>query len=183
MFAMSSQSPSLLILLAVLVAGLFSGCGDDSVEPFSGFGKRPVYVPLSQLNDIKSLPPRPVELSGTIFLRDNLFFMLEQRQGIHVFNVADPGNPVAVVFWQIPAIGDFSISGNRLFADSWRDLVTIDISDIHNIRSIDRQTGLFEPQLFPPLFNGIFECVDETKGAVTGWEDAFLTEARCRTFN
>jgi hypothetical protein len=109
--------------------------------------------------------------------------MLEQRQGIHVFNVADPANPVAVAFWQIPAIGDFSISGNRLFVDSWRDLVTIDISDINNIRSIDRQTGLFDPLLFPPLFNGIFECVDETKGAVTGWEDAFLTEAYCRTFN
>ena len=165
-----------------MVAWLFSGC-DEDIELFSGYGKKPVYIPLSQLNDIESQPPRPVELSGSIFLRDSFFFMVEQRQGIHVFNVADPANPVAIAFWQIPAIGDFSISGDRLFVDSWRDLVTIDISDIHNIRSIDRQTGLFYPLLYPPLYNGIFECVDETKGAVVGWEDAFLPETRCRTFN
>lgn len=177
------RSPLFWLLPAVLVLWLFSGCDDTSIEPFSGMGKKPIYIPQSQLSDIKSLPPRPVELSGSIFLRDTFFFMLEQRQGIHVFNVADPANPVAVAFWQIPAIGDFSMSGNRLFVDSWRDLVTIDISDIFNIRSIDRQTDLFDPLLFPPLFNGIFECVDETKGAVTGWEDAFLTEAYCRTFN
>ncbi|MBE2207413.1 MAG: hypothetical protein IAE84_07500 [Saprospiraceae bacterium] len=179
---MQFRSLSFWFLPAVLALWLFSGC-DEDIEPFSGVGKRPVYIPLSQLSDIKSLPPRPIVLSGSIFLRDSFFFMLEQRQGIHVFNVADPGNPVAVAFWQIPAIGDFSMSGNRLFVDSWRDLVTIDISDIHNIRSIDRQTGLFDPLLYPPLFNGIFECVDESKGAVAGWEDAFLTEARCRTFN
>jgi len=166
-------------LLAVSI--LCSACVKEEAPYLSGLGKRPVYASLAELRDIRNLPQQPVEASGGIFLLDTLFFMIEQRKGIHVFNVADPANPVYLTFWRIPAIGDFTIAGNRLYADSWRDLITIDISNILNIREIDRQENAFAPLLFPPQYNGIFECVDESKGAVVGWEDAFLDKALCRT--
>lgn len=182
LYSMTTRK-TLLPLLPILAALLSTGCVQEEFPFLSGVGKRPVYAALSELRDIRNLPQQPVSLSGGIFLRDTLFFMAEQRKGIHVFSVADPADPVYLTFFLIPAIGDYTIAGNRLYADSWRDLITIDISDLYNIREIDRVENAFSPLLYPPLYNGIFECVDESKGAVVGWEDAFLPDARCRTVN
>ena len=167
----------------LLCCAAWSGCVKEEIEAYSGPGKRPVYIPVSELADIKNLTPQPIQQSGTIFLLDTLFFMLEQKKGIHVFNVKDSLNVVGLTFFEIPAVTDFTIAGNRLYADSWKDLVTIDISDLHHIREIDRQVNVFSPLLYPPLYDGIFECVDESKGAVVGWEDATLDNAYCRTVN
>jgi hypothetical protein len=104
-------------------------------------GKRPVYLPESSLLDIRNLPPQDITNSGTIFLRDTLFFMLENGRGIHVFSVQDPARTYPVTFFKIPAISDFTIAGYRLYADSWRDLLTLDISDILAIRVLQRQPG------------------------------------------
>lgn len=159
------------------------GCVKEEITTFSGPGKRPVYLPVSELNNIGNLAPQPVRLSGTIVLLDTLFFMLEQKKGIHVFNVKDSLNVTELTFFQIPAVTDFTISGNRLYADSWKDLVTIDISNLYHIQLLDRQANAFQPLLFPPQYNGIFECVDESKGAVVDWEDAELKQVNCRTVN
>lgn len=166
-----------------LLTLLILSCEKPEFEAYSGMGKKPVYLPLSELRNIRNLTPQPIGLSGTIFLRDTLFFMMEQKKGIHVFSIRDTLNPRALTFLSIPAINDFTLVGNRLYADSWKDLVTIDISDLGNIREVSRLEGVFSPVLFPPLYNGIFECVDESRGAVVDWSDAFLENARCSTIN
>ncbi len=162
---------------------LFSSCVKEEIESYSGMGKRPVYVPVSELGDIKNLPPQPIAQTGAIFLQDTLFFMLEQKKGIHVFNLKDSLNPAYLTFFNIPAVTDFTISNDRLYADSWKDLVTIDISDLYHIREVDRETDVFSPILYPPLYEGFFECVDESKGAVVDWVDADLEKALCHTVN
>jgi len=162
---------------------LLPACTKQPLDLYEGEGLKPIYISFDELTNIQNLPEQPVYLSGPIFLRDSLFFMLETRKGIHVYNVADPEFPFYLTFFSIPAIGDYSISGNRLYVDSWRDLVTIDISDIFNITEINRQYNIFTPILYPPLYNGHFECINEENGAVTGWEETWLVNARCRTVN
>jgi hypothetical protein len=183
-----SPPPAYRLQTARLLAGLFfvactlASCTEKEPLGFSGLGKRPVYLPESQLSDIRNLPPQPVQQSGSIFLLDTLFFMVEFKRGIHVYRIGDSAEVRELTFFNIPAITEFSISGDRLYADSWRDLLTIDISNLYQIRLLDRQVRVIEPLLFPPQYNGFFECVDETKGAVIGWEDADLDNALCRTF-
>lgn len=172
-----------LFAVFLLCVVLFSGCEKEPISGYYGMGKRPVYVPESELGDIKNLPPQPVNQTGTIFLQDTLFFMLEQKKGIHVFNLKDTLNPVYLTFFSIPAVTDFTISNDYLYADSWKDLVTVDISDLYNIREVDRETDVFTPILYPPLYDGYFECVDESKGAVVDWVDADLENALCYTVN
>lgn len=171
----------LLLGLAALL--LQYGCEKEPFQGYSGNGKRPVYVPASTLDSIFNLPPQPIGQSGTIFLQDSLFFMLEQKKGIHVFNVRDSVNTKALTFFNIPAVTDFVISDSRLYADSWKDLVVIDISDLFHITLLNRQSDVFSPVLYPPLYDGIFECVDLSRGAVIDWEDAPLENVRCRTIN
>lgn len=166
------------MLLTLLLLG---SCVKDERYFYDGLGKRPVYVPASELRDIRNEAPQPIQLSGTIYLRDSLLFLLEQRKGIHVFNIQDTLNTINLAFFKIPAVTDFTLSGNLLYADSWKDLVVIDISDLQQIQVVDRILGVISPSLVPPLYNGIFECVDESKGAILGWEDATLTNAKCVT--
>ena len=160
-----------------------ANCTKSEQEFYNGQGKKPVYLPVSELHDIGNTPPTPIELSGTLFLRDTLLFIMEQRKGIHVFNIKDSLNTINLAFFKIPAITDFVITGNSLYADSWKDLVVIDISNLHQILVKDRIIDVINPVLYPPLYNGIFECVDESKGAVVDWEDAFLEDVQCVTIN
>jgi hypothetical protein len=169
-----------LLLLCFIGSLAVMGCSRSLDNPFfDGNCKVATYLPLSELRDIKNLPPQAVENGSSIALKGNLFFMLEPNKGIHVFDLTDTTQIQDVTFWRIPAVESFALSGDRLYASSWRDLVTIDISDIMNIKVVDRQSEVFEPLLYPPLYSGPFICVDETKGAVVGWRDTIADDVRC----
>ena len=172
-----------IVFLPVFLSLLLHGCIREEQDFYDGEGKRPIYLPVSELADIGSEAPEPIVETGTIFLRDTLLFILEQRKGIHVFNLKDSLNTVNMVFLKIPAVTDFTLSGNYIYADSWKDLVTIDVTDLFHIREANRIRDVITPALFPPLYDGIFECADESKGAIIGWEDAVLNNAKCITIN
>ena len=154
---------------------------DDIYLNWSGNGMRPVYVQGDAFYNVKNLPLQSIVQSGSIYLRDTFLFILDLGKGIHVFDVADPAAPVSLTFFNIPSISGFTLTGNLLYADSWMDLVTIDISDLYTIVVLDRQKNVFEPYLFPPEYSGIFECVNPEQGAVVGWEEVYLENAKCRT--
>jgi hypothetical protein len=171
------------LYIALGVVLLLTSCDKPPLGFYDGIGKRPKYIALDELKNIKSMPPEDITASGTIFLKNNLFFILEQRKGIHVYDISDSLNTVNLVFLNIPAITDFTISGQYLYADSWTDLVTIDISDLQKIKEVGRSENVLNPVLYPLLYDGIFECVDASKGAVIDWEDAELIDAKCITTN
>jgi len=160
---------------------LLIGCDKEENNFYNGSGKKPIYLPLNALLDIRNEAPQPIQLSGTIFLKDTLLFMLEQRKGIHVFNIKDSLNTINLTFIKIPAATDFTINGTVLYADTWKDLVVLDISNLLQIKEVNRIKDVINPILYPPLYNGFFECVDESKGAVVDWEDGTLVNARCQT--
>jgi len=170
-----------LIFPSLLLLCLLGSCTKQDPYFYDGSGKKPVYAPLSTLLDIKNEAPQAIQTSGTIFLRDTLLFILEQRKGIHVFSLADTLNTVNLAFFKIPAITDFTVVGKTIYADSWKDLVVIDISNLNQISEKNRIRDVITPTLYPQLYNGAFECVDESKGAVVDWIDATLIDAKCTT--
>ena len=172
-----------IIFSLIIASSLFLSCNQEEYLAYSGMGKAPIYIPFSELDNIGNEAPRPIEQSGPIFLIGDFFFMVEAGMGIHIFDLSDVDQQNSITFIKIPAITDSTIDGNILFADSWKDLVSIDISDIHNVVFLSRTEYVFDPFLFPQLFNGPFECVDENRGAVIGWEDKNLENVLCHTVN
>jgi len=171
-----------VFLILIGLVFLLSSCKDEFIG-HSGMGKAPIYLPTSDLNDIGSLPAQPVIQSGPIFLIGDFFYMIETGKGIHIFDISDDQTENSLVFIKIPAVTDFTIDGNFLYADSWKDLVSLDITDIYNVILLNRTENVFDPFLFPQLFNGPFECFDESKGAIIGWEDKALRNVLCHTTN
>ena len=80
--------------------------------------------------------------------------------------------PVFVSFIEIPGNMDMAIKDSILFADSFIDLVALNINDIYNIREVGRVDSIF-PYTLPPLTeqNQLpYGTIDAAKGIVVGWE-------------
>jgi len=175
------QRSNLKILL-IASSLLFLACKQEYGFQ-DGLGLRPIYISESELSDIRNIEPQPTVKTGPILLLGNLFFMVEQKKGIHVFDVTNLNNPFKISFIKIPAINDFSIRNNVLLADNGPNLVSIDFTDIHNIVVLNVEKNVFQEIPYPQNYSGFFECVDSSKGVIIDWEEAVLTNAKCRAFN
>jgi hypothetical protein len=167
------------VCLYLLITGVaLLGCKREH-DYYDGVGKKPVYIPESELDNIQNVSPRAVENAGTIYLLNPYLFMVEQKKGIHVFEVSDTSNPVNLTFIQVPAINDFTINGNSMFVDNGPNLVSLDMSDIMDVRVLAKVKNAFQPILYPTMYLGPFECGDEKKGIIVEWKDTMLVNAKC----
>jgi hypothetical protein len=144
-------------------------------------GVRPIYAALDRWDEIISLPPQPIGNLGKIYYKAPYIYVNERFRGVHVYDNSDPTQPVPVAFIQIFGSEDIAINGNILYADNYTDLAAIDISDIHNVQVVSRVKDLYsrEAKAYPEGFSGYFECVEEDKGFVIGWEEAELLNPKC----
>lgn len=135
-----------LLLFSLFLAISFSSCLEDSCTRHAVFVQMvPVYVTEEGLRpDVTVKSARLLEHPGKIYSYNQYLFINELREGVHVIDNTDPAHPISVAFIEIPGNIDISIKDNLLYADMYRDLVTIDISDIKNAHLVDRQLNVFE---------------------------------------
>ncbi len=158
--------------------GRFGVNNDDVPENVNG--QRPVYA-REDAYDIFSDVPRAIQNGIAVFEEDDLLFTIDVDLGIHVADNSNPSSPQRLVFIQIPGVRTGEASGDRLFANNFEDLLSIDISDINNVSVVSRQENFYEaPPAFPPSYSGFFECYDASRGPLLGWEQANLVRPQCR---
>lgn len=166
------KNKTIFIFLGLGIAFLMS-CQDKIEDTY--IVNEPVYLSYNDLrSSFKVTDPGEIIQPGKIYFKDNLIFVNEYQKGIHVIDNSDPQSPQIIKFIEIPGNIDMAIKGNLLYADSYVDLVTINISDLNNIREVDRDTNIF-PYILPPIDNGLVEPFDETRGVITGWEKTSVT--------
>lgn len=161
--------PFLLFLLII------SSCEDTTYRVYQG--NAPVYMSFEELREaIAEEPLRELENPGKIYFKDNYIFIIEELKGIHVFDNANPSLPAKMSFIKVPGIVDMSISGNVLYADSFVDLVVLDLQDIENIHEIGRVKDIL-PYTLPPTGNDLpVGNIDKDKGMVVDWEVTTIKE-------
>ena len=101
------------------------------------------------LTDMRSLPvgitkAQTPTKSGKIYIYNDYLFINEPNKGIHIYNNANPNNPVNITFLQIPGNIDLAVHNNILYADSYIDLLAFDISSINNIKLVKRTPEVFK---------------------------------------
>ncbi len=157
-------------LYILLVTVLFStGCRDKITEIFTA--NSPVYMSYSDLRQaVKQTPATDLVNPGKIYFKDKYIFIVEQMKGIHLFDNTNPANPVNLSYIEIPGNADIAIKGNILYADSYIDMVALDISDLNAIREVGRVEKVL-PYSIPPYDSKYpLARIDEDKGVVAGWE-------------
>jgi len=162
--------------LFVMMAA-FTACTDRTQELITYEANVPVYMPFDEFR-ASFQKSAPIEIShpGKMYFKDGYLFISEYGKGIHVIDNSDPSNPEKVAFYEIMGNVDMAISGNVLFADSYIDLLSIDITDINNPVEIDRLENVFpeivpEGELWYP-----YAMVDKSKGVIVDWEIKKITE-------
>ena len=155
-----------VLMLLLLVA---SACTDQVFETFTA--NSPVYLSYDNLRSaVKMTAPRELNNPGKIYFKDQYIFINEKMKGVHVFDVSDPKNPQNKGFIEIPGNIDIAIKDNILYADSYVDLVSINVSNFSSIAETGRIKDVFPYTL--PVYDTKYPLakVDQKKGVVTEWE-------------
>ncbi|MCU0460515.1 MAG: hypothetical protein MUF36_00660 [Bacteroidales bacterium] len=166
------------VLLLVLAASL-SGCMDRTVERITYKANVPVYMPFAEFRtSFQKSDTVEITHPGKIYFKDGYLFVNEYGKGIHVIDNSDPANPKKTAFYKIMGNVDMAIKGNILYADSYIDLVAIDITDINNPKEEGRLTNVF-PEVVPEGDVWFpYAMVDKTRGVIIDWEVETITEER-----
>jgi hypothetical protein len=129
--------------MTVLLATLFLGCDKEKVtRTYTWY--TPVYKLLPEVRaEMKSSPARDLKNPGKIYMYGNYIFLNEINEGIHVFDNSQPSSPKNIGFIPVPGNEDLAAQGNVLFADSYSDLVSFDISDPKNVTAINFAENAF----------------------------------------
>ncbi|MGE5395010.1 MAG: LVIVD repeat-containing protein [Candidatus Saccharibacteria bacterium] len=156
--------PGLMFLLLVITS-----CTDKIYETFTA--NAPVYMSYEALRSaVKMSPPRDINKPGKIYFKDQYVLINEMMKGVHVFDVSDPANPQNKGFIEIPGNVDIAIKDNILYADSYIDLVSIDVSNFDNVTETGRVQRVFPYTL--PVYDTKYPIgkIEQEKGVVIAWE-------------
>lgn len=134
----------LLGLLSVLVGAC---CSTQYVE-YKSVVYQPVYKPAEEVrNGVKVSPARQLKNTGKIYVYGNYILINEINEGIHVVDNSNPSAPVVKSFIEIPGNGDMAVRNGILYADSYIDLVALDISNPAQAVLVKRIEDIFPSSL------------------------------------
>lgn len=158
-----------IIVVVSLFSLFFYSCEDATYREYKG--NKPVYMSYTDLRTaVKTEQNADLKNPGKIYFKDGFIFIIEELKGIHVFDNKNPSDPVKKALIKVPGVVDMSISGNILYADSFVDLVALDVKDVDNIREVGRAKDIMTYTV-PPVKNEFpLTSVDKKKGVVIGWE-------------
>ena len=136
--------------IALLVGFLFtfSSClKDDCNREVTYINYTPVYKTYDEIRNtqVASESPRDMCETGKIYFYNNYIFINENQEGVHIIDNSTPSNPINVGFISIPGNQDISIKNGLLYANSYIDLLTINISDLQNASLVARNEDVFRP--------------------------------------
>jgi hypothetical protein len=127
---MKRQTPLALQLAiaACLVLSVSSCFKDKCRRTYTLY--TPVYQTLSEVRaNMKSNSPKELHSPGKLYIYGHYIFLNELNQGIHIIDNSQPSNPTNVAFINIPGNVDLAVKGNTMYADSYGDLITFDITN------------------------------------------------------
>ena len=162
------QAKKIYFIWAFLMV-VATSCTDQIFETF--MANSPVYLSYSDLRSaVKMTAAREMNNPGKIYFKDQYIFINEKMEGVHVYDVSDPTNPQNKGFIEIPGNIDIAIKDNILYADSYVDLVSIDVSSFAAIKEVGRVQKIFPYTL--PIYDTKYPVakLDDSKGVVTSWE-------------
>ncbi|MEN8158212.1 MAG: hypothetical protein ABFS10_14765 [Bacteroidota bacterium] len=156
---------ALLILIAVIA---FTSCTDRKLQTY--VANVPVYMSYEELRSpVQVTSEQELVQPGKIYFKDNYMYINEFHKGIHVVDLSDPSNPQVKAFIEVPGNVDMAIRNDVLYADSYVDLVLIDISNPLQPAEVKRMEDLFEYVIPPYDYDYPLDEIDQERGVVTGF--------------
>ena len=148
-----------ILIVSILLVTTIGGCKDIIYE--NDLRNVPVYLSYNDLRTSSIVKTASSELinPGKIYFYKGYIFINEELKGIHIIDNTDPRNPVNKSFIKVPGNMDMAIKDNILYADSYIDIVAIDISDLENPKEVKRVENVF-PYTIPKINDNKYLMAD-----------------------
>jgi hypothetical protein len=168
-------------LLWVLLIAIFTSCITESDPTFNGVkfngtGYRPIYSSVDEIAKVQVSAAQPLSHPGKIYVFNPYLFINEVGTGIHIIDNSDPKNPKNLSFISITGNYDMAVKGNWLYADNLSNLLVFNISDPKSPLLAKTIANAIPVKDYPPFNNVYFECAEQKKGIVVGWEKVPMSE-------
>lgn len=162
-----------LQLLTLVTLVVFSACKKDKCDQTMTYKTyEPVYMSYEEMrSSVKSEPAQPLHQPGKIYIKGQYIFVNERNKGIHIIDNSVPTAPQNIAFINVPGNIDIAAVGNVLFADSYVDLLALDISNPQNVTVLKRVENALPYEMYA---NGNY--ADPQKGVVKEWKEIVKTE-------
>lgn len=175
---MKFKSSLLLMFLSVILFSCWKYYNHNRYPSYPPqtkvFGYKPLYATESEAKKITYIDsPFAATNKGNIYAFRNYIFQVDPGFGIHVFDNSDPSKAHKVGFISVKGCAQISIKDNKIYTNSYDDLVVLDFSDVTNIHEYSRMKGVFaeymyESPIAQPPNSGYYECPNY-RGFVVGW--------------
>lgn len=167
-----------------LIFALF-GCFDTPPPNFPEgevVGYKPVY--LNEINNqIELVDSRAIENPGQIYLIGDVLLLNDVGKGIHIIDNSDPANPINEGFLRVVGSENLALRNGILYINQFNTLLAVDVSDPEHIQVISRNLDVLKTNDFdsriPPQSGYYFECPDDSKGTLVGWELTTINSPKC----
>ncbi len=135
-----------LLVLGCLFAISFTACKKDLNTATVTYQE--ATATYGNLEAVRNLPlnnsVRAVENPGKVFVGADFILLGEEEQGVHVINNSDINNPQFINFIDIPGNREFFVKGDFLYAESYYDLIKIDLTDLSNVQLVARANNILQ---------------------------------------
>ncbi len=129
-----------------IVSCFFLSCSDDKDYEFVNVAT-PITITSAELRaSIEVQAPKSIVQSGKIYAYEQYIFVNDVDKGVHIIDNRNPQQPTLVNFLKIPLNRDVSVKGNYLYADSGKDLVVFDISQVNSIEFVGHIENVLDVQ-------------------------------------
>jgi len=144
-----------------LLIVLFNACKKDEF-------KRTIWVKKGQsVQDVRASfsveAPRAITHPAGVFRSGNLLFLLQENEGIGIMDITKPAAPIDKAFIKLLSNSHVVVKSNVLIADNGVDLVSIDISDLTQIRLVKRIQNVFSEKWLNEQDSSVFVGYEEEK--------------------
>jgi hypothetical protein len=119
----------LQLMVTVILSTFLSNCDKEKATQTYTWYTANLKTLTEVRANMKSSPSQALKNPGKIYIYGNYIFLNETDEGIHIIDNSQPAAPKNLAFIPIPGNVDLAVTGNTLYADSYSDLVTFDISN------------------------------------------------------
>jgi hypothetical protein len=135
----------LALMLGLATAIGNTSCTDDCETTRTYRTTVPFVLSADEIRKgVASQVPQELTNLGKIYVKDNFIFINELKKGLHIIDNSNPQQPKNIAFLKIPGVIDMAVKDNILYADSYMDVVTFDISDPMAIKETGRVKDVFQ---------------------------------------
>ena len=132
-------------ILFVLLSMVFNGCLKDTCQNTTTYTQwTPVYKTDAEMRETPQYQAaRALKNPGKIYFYKQYMLINEEKEGIHVIDNSNVQAPQNKGFIRIVGNVDIAVKGDILYADSYTDLLAINIANVLQPQLTKRTEGVF----------------------------------------